>query len=97
MDVPPPRCLPWAVRWSYSAVVTWDATGLWVLLVIGCGIGVIAATRSRLRVAGRPRLRDAPLPFVGICIEALVTGLGCGMAAVFIIVLVADAMRAFGL
>jgi hypothetical protein len=57
-------------------------------------LGVIGALRAKFGVAERPHIRHAPMPFLGTCIDALMTGLGVGMAAVFLILMLAAAFNA---
>jgi hypothetical protein len=75
----------------------WDTTGVWVMLAIGCVVGVSGALRVRLGVAGRPPLRQAPIQFLGACIDALLTGLGIGIGGVFLVMMLARAIHALGL
>jgi hypothetical protein len=81
-------------RRAYAGVVTWDTTGVWVMLALACALGVIGALRAKFAVAERPHIRQAPMPFLGACIDALMTGLGLGMAAVFLILMLAAAFNA---
>jgi len=79
--------------------VRWDATGLWVMLAIGSALGVVVAARVKFRAPDRMprRFRDAPVAFLGACVDAVLTGIGVGIAAVFVIMVLAGVLFALGL
>jgi hypothetical protein len=84
---------------SYARIVKphWDAAGVWGLLVVGCTVGILGAMRARFDVAWRSRLRQAPLLFIATGIDAFLTGLGAGMAVVFVILVLARVIHALGM
>ena len=74
--------------------MTWNTTGVWVMLAVACTVNVIGAARARFRVVERRHFREAPLVFLETCLDALLAGVGVGIGAVFLIMLVADAIHA---
>ena len=75
----------------------WDPSGVWALLAVGGVLGVVVAGATRFSAAERPQLRQSPLLFVEACLDVVLTGLGIGMLAVFLILLVAQGFVALGL
>ena len=78
-------------------MVSWNTSGVWLMLAVACTMSVIGAARARFRVVERPHFREAPLVFLETCLDALLTGVGVGIGAVFLIMLVADGIHALGI
>jgi hypothetical protein len=78
-------------------LVSWDTTGIWVILALGCAVAVIRATRTRSSAAERPRFRQAPLAFLQTYADAVMTGLALGIVAVGLIMVVAAGFNAVGI
>jgi hypothetical protein len=79
---------------AYRDAMHWDPTGVWVLMAAGCLLGIIGSSLTRFSVEGRPSLRQSPLLLVEACLDVVLTGLGIGMGAVFLVLLVAQAFVA---
>ena len=70
------------------------------MLAVACAIGVITTFRAQARRVDSPwreRWRSERRSFVGSSIDALITGIGLGMVAVLVIVLLAGALVRLGL
>lgn len=67
-----------------------NRTAVWVCLIVGAAGGIAYSLRVGLRQRYYPRhasWRDAPGPFLAVCLGATLAGTGAGMAiaALFII------------
>jgi len=72
---------------------------LWIMLAVACAIGVITTFRAQARRVDSPwreRWRSERRSFVGSSIDALITGIGLGMVAVLVIVLLAAVLARLG-
>jgi len=73
---------------------------LWIMLAVACAIGVISTFRAQARrvdLPWRERWRTDRRSFLGGSIDALITGVGLGMVAVLVIVLLAAVFGRLGL
>jgi len=73
---------------------------LWIMLAVACAIGVITTFRAQARRVDSPwreRWRTDRRSLLGGSIDALITGVGLGMVAVLVILLLAGALARLGL
>jgi len=72
---------------------------LWIMLAVACAIGVITMFRAQPRRTDSPwldRWRTDRRSFLAGSIDALITGIGLGMVAVLVIVLLAAVLVRLG-